>query len=140
MPVSPRTVPPNLRPTRGTSCPPLSPPPAYATEPSPDRRTYGQAAAELADLMGRPLMDWQRQVVDTALEVDDDGRYVYSQVIVTVPRQSGKTLVMGVVAEHRAMSPSPLGVFPRVYFTQQTGKDARDWFLNEHAPMLARLD
>jgi len=113
-----------------------SPTPAYATQPTPTRRTYGAGVAELAALMGRPLMPWQQQVVDVALEVDDDGLFVYPSVCVTVPRQSGKTLMVGAVAEHRAMT-TRLG---RVWLTMQTGRDARDWFLHEHAPMLAALD
>jgi hypothetical protein len=85
--------------------------------------------------MGRPLMPWQSYVADVALEVDDDGRFAYKQVVVTVPRQSGKTTLFGAVMEHRALL-TPRG---RVWFTQQSGKDAVDWLLNEHLPMLAGL-
>jgi len=83
--------------------------------------------------MGRPLMPWQQQVVDVALEVDDDGRYVYQLVLVTVPRQSGKTTLFGTVLDHRAI------VVPRArcWFTMQTAKDAVDWLTNEHWPLLA---
>jgi hypothetical protein len=85
--------------------------------------------------MGRPLMAWQQHVADVALEVDDDGRFVYKQVVCTVPRQSGKTTLFGAVMEHRAMI-TPRG---RVWFTQQSGKDAVDWLINEHVPMLAPM-
>jgi hypothetical protein len=85
--------------------------------------------------MGRPLMPWQQQVADVALEVDETGRFVYKQVVVTVPRQSGKTTLFGAVMEHRAMVTGR----GRVWFTQQSGKDAVDWLLNEHVPMLAPL-
>jgi hypothetical protein len=80
-------------------------------------------------------MPWQRHVADVALEVDDAGRFVYRQVVVTVPRQSGKTTLFGAVMEHRAIS-TPRG---RVWFTQQSGKDAVDWLLNEHVPLMAPL-
>lgn len=83
--------------------------------------------------MGRELMPWQRQVNDVALEVDDDGRYVYPLVVVTVPRQSGKTIDFSAVGQHRAFT-VPRG---RVWFTMQKGEAARDWFLNEHLPLLA---
>ena len=86
--------------------------------------------------MGRPLMPWQRQVNEVALEVDDDGRYVYPLVVVTVPRQSGKTVDYSVVAQHRAFT-VPRG---RVWFTMQTGQDARDWFINEHLPLLTPFE
>jgi hypothetical protein len=86
--------------------------------------------------MGRPLMPWQQQVADVALEVDADGRFVYQLVLITVPRQSGKTTLFGAALEQRAM------MVPRArcWFTQQSGKDAVDWFLNEHEPLLAPFD
>jgi hypothetical protein len=79
-------------------------------------------------------MPWQRQVIDVALEVDPvTGRFAYKQVVVTVPRQSGKTTAFGMVMEHRAMTLRG----GRVWFTQQSQKDAVDWLLNEHWPMLS---
>jgi len=89
--------------------------------------------AKLAEVIGRPFMPWQRYVADVALELDDDGRFVYRQVVVTIPRQSGKTTCCGMVMEHRAM----LLRGGRVWFTHQSQKDAVDWLLNEHWPMLA---
>jgi hypothetical protein len=83
--------------------------------------------------MGKPFMGWQRYVADVALEVDAAGRFAYQLVVVTVPRQSGKSLLFGVVLDHRAL------VVPRAraWFTQQSGKHAVDWLLNEHWPLLA---
>jgi hypothetical protein len=83
--------------------------------------------------MGRPFMPWQRYVADVSLEVLPSGRFAYQLVIVTVPRQSGKTTLFGAAMEHRALV-TPAG---RVWFCQQTGKDAVDWLINEHAPTLA---
>lgn len=82
-------------------------------------------------------MPWQRQVADVALEVDPEtGLYVYAGATITVPRQSGKTVLYAVVGNHRALTIR----FGRVWFTMQTGKDAVDWLLNELAPMLSPLD
>ena len=39
-------------------------------------------------------MPWQRQVADVALELDDAGRFAYPLVVITVPRQSGKTTLL----------------------------------------------
>jgi hypothetical protein len=78
-------------------------------------------------------MPWQRFVCDVALEVDDQGRFCYQLVVVTVPRQSGKSLMFGIVMDHRALI-VPRG---RVWFTQQSGKHAVDWLINEHWPLLA---
>jgi hypothetical protein len=83
--------------------------------------------------MGRPFMWWQQTVADVALEVDEAGRFVYQLVLVTVPRQSGKTTLFGAVLEHRAATVPRA----RCWFTAQSGKDAVDWLLNEHEPLLA---
>ena len=110
----------------------MTPIPAVAT-PRTNRRTYGGAVGKLAAAMGRPLMPWQRYVVDVALEVDAAGRFAYKAVVVTVPRQSGKTTVFGAVMDHRALAIRA----GRVWFTMQTQKDAVDWLTNEHWPLLA---
>jgi phage terminase large subunit-like protein len=83
--------------------------------------------------MGKPFMPWQRYVADVALEIDENGRFAYQLVIVTVPRQSGKTTLFGCVLDQRAL------VIPnaRAWFTMQTQKDAVDWLTNEHWPLLA---
>lgn len=80
-------------------------------------------------------MPWQQYAADVALEVLPDGLFAYRQVVITVPRQSGKTTLDGSVLEHRAL------IIPgaRCWFTMQSGKDATDWLLNEHVPMLAPL-
>ena len=85
--------------------------------------------------VGRPLMPWQQHVADVALEVDEAGRFCYKLVLVTVPRQSGKTTLDGGVMAHRAL------VIPRarVWFTMQSAKDAVDWLVNEYWPILAPL-
>jgi hypothetical protein len=78
-------------------------------------------------------MPWQQYTADVALEVDERGRFVYKLVIVTVPRQSGKTTLDGAVMDHRAIAIDR----GRVWFTMQTAKDAVDWLINEHWPVLA---
>jgi hypothetical protein len=87
----------------------------------------------MAAALGKPLMPWQAQVADVALEVDGNGRFAYQLVLVTVPRQSGKTTLFGATMDHRAL------IVPRarVWFTQQSGKHAVDWLINEHWPLLA---
>jgi hypothetical protein len=83
--------------------------------------------------MGKPFMPWQSFVSDVALEVLPDGRFAYQLVIITVPRQSGKTTTFAVVMDQRAL----MVLRARVWFTQQSGQDAVDWLLNEHWPLLA---
>ena len=50
--------------------------------------------AELALQAGWPLMAWQRSVLNTALELRADGLPAYRTVVVTVPRQNGKTTLL----------------------------------------------
>jgi hypothetical protein len=67
-------------------------PPLYATPRDPSRDTLGGAVAAIAEQLGTPFMPWQRQVADVAMEVDPaTGRLAYREVVLTTPRQSGKT-------------------------------------------------
>jgi hypothetical protein len=110
-----------------------APRPAVATARSASRATYGPAVGALARAMGRPLMPWQQFVADVALEIEADGRFAYQLVLVTVPRQSGKTTLFGAVLDHRAIVTRAA----RCWYTMQTQKDAVDWLTNEHWPLLA---
>ncbi|GAB3750075.1 hypothetical protein BKA15_000199 [Microlunatus parietis] len=58
--------------------------------------------ARIAKQLGKPLFPWQRYVVDVALEVDPaTGELAYDEVIVLVPRRSGKTVLIEPVTTHR---------------------------------------
>lgn len=79
-------------------------------------------------------MPWQRHVVDIAYEVDPaTGRLAYREVRLTVPRQSGKTTLMLAAMAHRCIA---MGDRQRVFYTAQTGKDARLKWEDEHVPVL----
>lgn len=97
-------------------------PPRYATPRNPANRTDGHRVAVVADALGTPFMPWQRLVADVAGERNPDGSYVYPIVVVTVPRQSGKTTLMRAVALERCISTPGLQAF----YTAQTGKDAKE--------------
>jgi hypothetical protein len=98
----------------------------YATPRDPSRPSRGAKIAELARMLGWEPMPWQQHVWDVATELDERGNYVYEKVFVTVPRQSGKTTLFGPVELQRAVE------FPgsKVYFTAQTGDDARTLLKN----------
>ena len=106
--------------------------PLFATRRRPERRTTGGRQAKIAEALGTPLMPWQQQLADVAGEIDEHGRPYYREVVVTVPRQSGKTTVVlsketdTCLARERAT----------VAYTAQTGHDARKKLLNEQAPMV----
>lgn len=105
--------------TTGPSSPP-SAAPRYATPRDPARPTYGGHLAAVARLMGRPLIPWQRQVADTALELDEQGQFVYSTIYVTVPRQSGKSM-LDIAGNLQQLF---MGPNRRVWYTAQSGQHA----------------
>lgn len=126
-------------PTSLSSCPPR-----YGTQRDLERATLGPHVARIAELLGKPFMPWQRHVVDVALEVDDDGRLVYDQVVLTVPRQSGKTTLLLPLLVHRAVADFPggnLDAGPQkqtIVYTAQTRNDARKKWVKEFTPLLER--
>lgn len=98
-------------------------PPRFATRRDPAFRTEGRRVGYIAQALGTPLMPWQQYAADVAGELNDDGTtYRYQVVVVSVPRQSGKTTLMRAVGVDRCISREGCGVF----YTAQTGKDARE--------------
>lgn len=89
------------------------------------KNELGEISA-VAQMMGWDLQPWQRRVLRVATQYEEtpQGRaYLYREVMITVPRQSGKTTLV-----------SPLGIFrallrPRseIYFSAQTGQYAGDY-------------
>lgn len=115
-----------------SNCSPPSCLPRFATQRT-DRPTWGGQVAIVADKLGTPLMPWQRQVVDVALEYDpDSGLLVYRDVVVTVPRQCGKTTLSLSFSTWRAIHQPGA----RICFTAQDGAAARAKFKNDQVPML----
>ena len=86
--------------------PSWGPAPRWATSRSPERPTFGPAVAKLAKSLGKPLLPWQRYVVDVGLEVDQEGEFVYDEVIVFAQRRSGKTVIIEPVTFHRCGQPA----------------------------------
>lgn len=90
----------------------------------------------MAERFGYKLMAWQRMVLEVACEVDENGIFVYREVVITVPRQSGKTTLILCKCTHRCLA------WPRmvVAYAAQTRNDSRkkweDDYLEqlEHSP------
>ena len=78
-------------------------------------------------------MPWQRYVAEVGCELLEDGRPAYREVIVTVPRQSGKTTLFLCWQLDRVLN---WGRGQRSVFTAQSGKDAREKWLDEIFPLL----
>lgn len=106
----------------------------FATPRRPERRTLGGHVAQIGEHVGRPLLPWQRQVADVAFELLPDGRLAYRRVIVTVPRQQGKTLLTACVLALRAQD-----VDQRLAYAAQTGLEGRRKWRDNWIPLLTPL-
>ena len=96
--------------------------PTYATAPTPGAPHDLHKIAMTAKALGTPLMEWQETVARVASErrISDPRRFRYPIIVLTVPRQSGKTTLMRAVLTQRAlMNPGRIA-----FYTAQTGKDA----------------
>jgi hypothetical protein len=67
-------------------------------------------------------MPWQRYCADVAGETDGFGNYIYPLVVITVPRQSGKTTLELATLVHRCLQKPN----QRCWHTAQTGLEAVD--------------
>lgn len=82
--------------------------------------------AELAEALGTPLMPWQRYAADVALELEPDGSgFRYTDVLISVQRQSGKTTLLRPVQAHRCMMMTDAAV----WLTAQKRESARDTWM-----------
>lgn len=107
--------------------------PRWATPRSPERVTLGKAAWKVSNLIGQPLMGWQRSVADVAMEVvDDAGRFAYRNVILTIPRQNGKTtLLLAMVVARALLAPGT-----RMVYCAQSALDAKKKWREDWVPAL----
>lgn len=110
--------------------------PRFHTPRTPGSRTLGDKYAKIATAMGRRPHEWQQQAADVIYELDDNGRFRYRNVYVSVPRQCGKT----VMAMGLGMTRMMLQGDAKVWYTAQTGQAARERWLKECAtPVSNRL-
>ncbi len=106
--------------------------PRWATPRTPERRTLGGHAARVARRFGRPFLPWQRQVADVAFELLPNGRLAYRRVVVTVPRQQGKTvLVLAALLLRSLGDRDQLSVY-----AAQSGVEGRRKWRDDWLPML----
>ena len=96
--------------------------------------SFGPAIAAVAERLGQPLMPWQRLVAEVGGELDPDtGLPAYREVIVTVPRQNGKTTLVLSWEVQRALG---WGKPQRIVYSAQTGNDARKKLIEDQVPIL----
>lgn len=101
----------------------MSSEPKYATRRTPTNPSYGRRIEAMAAYMGGALMPWQKQVAAVGMELDPrvPGAFRYDTVVVSVPRQSGKSYLLRAIMADRIMSYNR----HEVVMTAQTGKDAK---------------
>lgn len=80
-------------------------------------------------------MPWQQLVADVGLELTDEGLPAYREVVISVPRQNGKTTLLLAWEVDRALS---WGRPQRIIYSAQTGRDAREKLLEDQVPILER--
>ncbi len=108
-------------------------PPRWATSRRPERKTFGPRIAAFAAKFGQPFMPWQAQVANVGMEVREDGRLAYRKIVVSVPRQCGKTTMLLAWELDRALS---WGQRQRIIYSAQTGKDGKEKLLEDQVPIL----
>ena len=93
--------------------------PRWSHLPTPGAEHELRAVRMVAKALGKSLLPWQEWVVRVGTEKVPNGRYRFPEFLLTVPRQSGKTLLITCVLIARGMvSPGR-----RSFYTAQTGKD-----------------
>lgn len=102
--------------------PPNKARPLFHTKRNPKYSTDGPAIGLISAELGAPLMPWQQEIANVASERNPDGSYRYPIVVVSVPRQAGKTTLLRAVGMFKLITRDGIEVF----YTAQTGKDARD--------------
>lgn len=108
--------------------------PRGGTRRDPSYRTDGARLAAVAAMLGTPLIPWQREVADIALEIDPDtGSFRYDTVVISTPRQCGKSALVDASDTYNAS----LGPSRRIVYAAQTGKDSEEHF-KEYTEMLRK--
>jgi phage terminase large subunit-like protein len=107
-------------------------PPRWAT-PRTGRRTTAREVAKVARDLRLPLQPWQRLVLSTALE-RSGRRPAYRDVLVSVPRQSGKSsMALALITSRLLGTPDQL-----VLYSAQSRISARRKLLHTWWPRLRR--
>lgn len=94
--------------------------PLHATRRDPALYSEGAQVEVIARYLGTPFLPWQSYAARIIGERRANGEYEHQVVVISVPRQSGKTTLLRAVGVHRC-----LVCHRDVFYTAQTGKDAR---------------
>lgn len=109
------------------------------TPRNPARESIGHELVGIARLLGKEPMPWQRDVFDVAFEVDAFGLLWYREIVIVVPRQSGKSTLIIPWGVHRSI------MWPERQFTLYTAQSRQaarkkwledQWYAIEQSPFL----
>ena len=107
----------------------------HVTSPALGRAHYGDGVGKIhRALWGAPPMPHQALYQRLSTELLADGSWAYRVLVLSVPRQAGKTSATGPVDLHRCLI-RPLA---RCWFTAQTRQAARDTVVEEWGPRWRR--
>lgn len=84
--------------------------------------SFGSKIARISTALAAPPMPWQHGAAGLIGECDASGRLLHPLVVITVPRQAGKTKLLTAVMLHRCMMRRQA----RTWYTAQTGIKARE--------------
>jgi hypothetical protein len=106
--------------------------PRVGTPRSRGRRTLAPEVVRTGQTLGYPPLPWQRQVLAVALE-QARGRPAFKDVIVSVPRRSGKSYLALTLIVWRMLAAPNM----RALYAPQDRLSARDMLLVDWWPLLA---
>ncbi|NUL43733.1 hypothetical protein F7P69_00760 [Cellulosimicrobium funkei] len=108
--------------------------PRFATQPTPGAANELEQCVKVAAALGIKLMPWQRLFIRVATELKDDGTYRYPTVVLSTPRQCGKSTTLQLIAVTRSL------IYPphKTYFTAQDLKSAYDHICIQLPQLLGR--
>jgi hypothetical protein len=109
--------------------------PRFITPRHPERRSIGHELVATAGLLKRYPLPWQADVFDRAFEVDAAGVLWYREIVVVVPRQSGKTTIIVPWGVHRCTT-WPERQF--MLYTAQTRKAARAKWIDDQVFLITQ--
>lgn len=79
--------------------------PRWASQRNTTYKTEGDKLAQVANILGFELFDWQRLVADVGLEIDEKGQYLRRTVCAQVGRQNGKSKLIETRIAYELLQP-----------------------------------
>jgi hypothetical protein len=115
--------------THGRAVVQRDPEPRHLTVLPPGARHYAADLLRVSDAMGLVRQPWVERLAPGLTAIGEDGEWLYSDLVVTVPRQTGKSTLLGPLSVHRCLAIPGA----QVWVTAQTRGFASDLIMREWA-------